>query len=70
MDIGNRIYYWDPSERTRFESNEYTIYVLSDYEETNRLADTFWDFINNVCINASSPAHALHEIELTFEPVE
>jgi hypothetical protein len=43
--------------------------MYEDYE-IDRLADTFWDFVNSICLATCSPAYVKGEIELTFEPHE
>lgn len=68
VDIGNRLYFWDPQEVTQPDSREYAIYVLEDYETLTRLSDTFWDFINNICLSDTRPDGSKREIELVFEP--
>jgi hypothetical protein len=67
-DIGNGIYLWDPIEVTRRAENEYAIYIIYEGNEVDRLADTFADFIDNICLTSAPPAYEQDEVELTFNP--
>jgi len=69
-DIGNGVYFWDPTLPTHTDENEYAIFVMYEDYEIHGLADTFWDFINEICLKPCPPAYLRGEIELTFEPHE
>lgn len=50
QDIGRGIYFWDPQEITDDRRNEYGIYGVFEGWETKRLADTFGEFIIDLCL--------------------
>ncbi len=49
-DICGGIYFWDPRDVTKERRNEYGVFVVFRDWETKRLANTFDEFIMDVCL--------------------
>jgi hypothetical protein len=49
-DIATSHYFWDPEDITNDEQYEYGIYGLHRDCSVERLCDTFWAFINDICL--------------------
>jgi len=52
-DYASAYFYWDPTEVTVSEFNEYGIYMVDRDFRTTRVADTFFGFVKDVCLSDS-----------------
>jgi SMI1 / KNR4 family (SUKH-1) len=68
-DIGTSYYFWDPQEVIDKHNAECAIYVMLRSWELLRIADTFWNFIVDVCLGTGIPGTKQTDaIEWVFEP--
>lgn len=68
-DIGTSRFFWDPNDVGNEKDHEYGIYVLYRNYKVERLATTFWSFINDVCLGTGLPAEDnTGGIDLVFSP--
>jgi hypothetical protein len=70
-DIGTSEFFWDPTDITDKKDSEYGVYVLYRDYKVERLSDSFWGFINEICLGTGVPAYDNSTpIDFTFEPGE
>ena len=68
-DIGTSWFFWDPGETANAKDNEHSIFVLYRDYDVERLANSFWDFVNDICLKSGLPGYAkVGRITKTFEP--
>jgi len=68
-DISTSDYFWDPQDITDPKNNEYGIYVRYRNWQVDRLCDTFWEFINDICLGKGNPTQDNSlGVELVFTP--
>ena len=67
-DVARNIYFWDPSELTDAATSEYGFYVKHEDWETKRLADTFWDLVNEVWLGERHVELFNDEPQHCFQP--
>jgi hypothetical protein len=69
--MNGHVYFWDPKDCTNAHDFEYGVYVLYRDWGIARLADTFRDFITDICLNKGIPAYENRTlIEPSFVPGE
>jgi len=56
-DIGTSRYFWDTRDTGKNADNEYGVYVIYRNYKIERLASTFWSFVNDVCIGSGVPGY-------------
>lgn len=70
-DIFRSYHFFDPTEITDPDNNEYAVYTRFDSWKVQRMADNFWLFVTECCLG---PKHTLlygesSIVEKVFEPV-
>lgn len=69
-DVCTSWFFWDPSDVTDSQNHEYGIYILHREGRIYKLADTFWNFIKDVCLGTCIPEYDYsEEVERVFSPV-
>jgi len=54
-DISSYCYFWNLTEVTSTEGNEYAIYVMKKACNLIRLCGTFSDFVHQICLSTGIP---------------
>lgn len=68
-DIGTSRYFWDPEDIEDDATHEYGIYVMYRNYKVERLAASFWSFVNDVCLGTGVPGYDnAGGIDLVFSP--
>jgi hypothetical protein len=69
-DIGTSWFFWDSVETTNPKNYEYSVFVLYRDYDVERLASSFWEFVNDICLESGLPGYAkVGPITKTFEPL-
>ncbi len=69
QDIGTSYFFWDPLEVTDYNNREYGIFVIQRDYSIFRLTDSFWQFVNDICLGSGVPGSANTEpIRWVFKP--
>lgn len=70
-DSATSDFFWDPEDVTSKRDGECGIYVMYRDLRVERLCDTFWTFITDICLGAGVPSYDNSEgVELVFAPGE
>jgi hypothetical protein len=70
-DMATSDFFWDPEDVTDKRDNECGIYVMYRNWRVERLCDTFWAFINDICLGTGVPGYDNSEgVELVFSPMK
>jgi hypothetical protein len=67
-DISRSKFFWDPMETTN--NNEYPVYIIDEYYNIERIADTFWNFVNDICLGSGPPNYSEYSPVAVFEASE
>lgn len=60
-------FFWDPIEETGDSTTEYAIYVCQRDLNIERIANSFQEFVNVICMESGVPSHGVLDDEPTYD---